>query len=252
MNTLLRSSLTRIGSPKLPDTLPNSSGSRAAGMLSKADIVINVQNLSPMGSACVATTAIMKVYSVLHVASSFIPITHYIASKYVSYNKCTPHKTILTTCIVTQRWTGKFFQPERLGSLGLCAQFGHTYQEKCPCPDVVESFVIFDVTGIHEVSVGFCSCTKAETRNLQLLRRGWFSETSVNPCVAATFRLLEHYTVLSSLTALSVENFYGYLIHITGKTDCDLSPLVVSSQIRKPMDKKGLMQVSLRTNCPRF
>ncbi|TBU36580.1 hypothetical protein BD309DRAFT_906317 [Dichomitus squalens] len=120
-----------------------------------------------------------------------------------------------------QRWTGHHFKPETLRFLGLRLNLGHAHGEKCPNPVHFESFVVLDVTGIHEVRTRFCACESGTARYVQLLRQRWFPATSTNPRIAATFRLLEQFSYLSALSTVTATDFYQTLVRLTNKSGLD-------------------------------
>ena len=124
-----------------------------------------------------------------------------------------------------QKWSNDQFQHESLRLLGLRLDFGHEIGKHCPHPAYVESFTVFDVTGIHEVRVRFCECRETPQPFVQLLRKSLFPASSNNPRAAATFRLLEQYTLLSAFSDLTARGFYKSLVRMSNKTG--LSPPAV-------------------------
>ena len=92
---------------------------------------------------------------------------------------------------------------------------GHLSGQKCDQPIYADSFVVLDLTGLHEVSVWFCGCQETTAAHVQLLRRYWFPATPKDPCVAATFRLLEQFDVLSGQSTLSASEYYCSLERLT-------------------------------------
>ncbi|KAG1836189.1 hypothetical protein C8R48DRAFT_751702 [Suillus tomentosus] len=119
-----------------------------------------------------------------------------------------------------KEWTGSFFRATSLKNLGLRIQLGHAIGEKCILPRKAfnNSFILIDTNGIHEVSVDFCGCKRSQTHTKQLLRMGWFPSTSTDPRSAATFRLLQHYQILSFESKSSVYEFYHLLVRISDNT----------------------------------
>ena len=62
-------------------------------------------------------------------------------------------------------WNGEFFDKETLQNLGLSYQVGHS-GGPCPCPLAgPKNFVIFDITGIHLVTIKYCNCSKYPLSN---------------------------------------------------------------------------------------
>ncbi|KIK42783.1 hypothetical protein CY34DRAFT_58396, partial [Suillus luteus UH-Slu-Lm8-n1] len=117
-------------------------------------------------------------------------------------------------------WTGSFFRPMSLKKLGLRVQLGHAIGENCILPRKAfnDDFVLIDTNGIHEMAVDFCACERSQTHTKQLLRMGWFPSTSVDPRTAATFRLLQHYQILSFESKASAYEFYHSLVRISDNT----------------------------------
>lgn len=81
-----------------------------------------------------------------------------------------------------------------------------------------QSFQVLHTSGIHHVAVQFCGCEKQQPHHVQLLRRGWYPSTQINPRTAATFRLLEHLHLLSLTTKASTYDFYWALEKQTSNT----------------------------------
>ena len=105
------------------------------------------------------------------------------------------------------------FAKVSLKDLGLRVQLGHPVGERCvnPIPPFNDAFVVFDVTGIHEVGVDFCACERAMTHYVQLLCQRWFPATSIGPRTAATMSLLEHFHFLSVQSEVSAFEYYNIL-----------------------------------------
>ncbi|KAK6992523.1 CxC2 domain-containing protein [Favolaschia claudopus] len=115
-----------------------------------------------------------------------------------------------------QSWDGRFFQRTSLKALGLRIQFGHAGCTR-PRPGH-QSFVVLDVSGIHEVAVDFCACElEADMGHprVQLLRRRWFPATHDHPRSAATFRLLDHFQTLTLQAKTTMYDFYSALERLT-------------------------------------
>nr|VWP02331.1 Chitin synthase (EC [Ganoderma boninense] len=119
-----------------------------------------------------------------------------------------------------KRWTGSRFEPVELSLLGLRLQLGHPAGEKCPAPDVSVSGSIFilDLSGVHQVGIMFCSCENALPPYIQLLRQQWFPASCQELQTAATFRLLEHFHLLSSQANVSALAYYRMLLSVTDNT----------------------------------
>ncbi|KAJ7119391.1 hypothetical protein C8R46DRAFT_1169932 [Mycena filopes] len=114
-----------------------------------------------------------------------------------------------------ERWNGKNFVRKRnwLQKLGLRVQLGHPPGSVCPSRRAApEDFVLFDLTGVHELNVDFCGCRTAEgveweEHRRQLLRACWWPATVTAPNTCATFQVLRLFQVLNCLGKLSAYDF---------------------------------------------
>lgn len=70
---------------------------------------------------------------------------------------------------------------------------------------------ILDVSGLHEVSVGFCSCPGHEDQDMQLLRMGLYPATPSRPSTAFTFGLLDDLLLTNKECKTSIMNYYNKL-----------------------------------------
>ncbi|TFK82052.1 hypothetical protein K466DRAFT_603992 [Polyporus arcularius HHB13444] len=120
-----------------------------------------------------------------------------------------------------QTWNDQgFFERVSLKSLGLRIQLGHEPGDRCYNPKRAfgDDFVVIDITGIHEVAVDFCNCQSALAHATQLLRTRWYPAKYTDPKTAATFRLMEHFHVLSTQSKVSGWEFYASLSRRTENT----------------------------------
>jgi hypothetical protein len=89
-------------------------------------------------------------------------------------------------------------------------------------------FRVFDISGIHHVSVDFCDCRTGgivHTRT-QLLRARWFPATFNRPKTAFTFDCLDTFHLLTLQGKMPLYDFYHTVLH---KTDnMELQKPVVS------------------------
>ncbi|KAI0038140.1 hypothetical protein FA95DRAFT_1462130, partial [Auriscalpium vulgare] len=140
---------------------------------------------------------------------------------------CTGGRFLCAGCIVSaheqlplhrvQKWTGKFFEPSPLHSLGLRIQLGHD-GERCPVPSQrISPLVVIDVTGVHEVSIAYCDCahTPAGQHVVQLLRASWWPATVHRPSTVTTFATLKLFHALSLQGKVNAYDFYSGLMRIT-------------------------------------
>jgi hypothetical protein len=107
-----------------------------------------------------------------------------------------------------------------LKDLGLRVQLGHPIGECCLLPERAfnDDFTLIDTNGIHAIGLDFCGCEKAQTRAKQLLRAALFPATTSDPRTAATFRILEHYHLLSFESKVSGYQFYHSIARLTDNT----------------------------------
>lgn len=118
-----------------------------------------------------------------------------------------------------QEWRGSFYRRTTLKDLGLIVQLGHAIGDSCLRPaDNSRSMVVIDIDGIHEVSVNFCGCHRAEAQYIQLLRTRWFPATVDLPRTAVTFRALNHFQMLTFMSKVSAYEYYHTLSRLTDNT----------------------------------
>lgn len=75
---------------------------------------------------------------------------------------------------------------------------------------------MIDTTGIHHIGLDFCGCYRGITPIRQLLRARLFPATTIDPRTACTFRVLEHFQMLSFTGKGSS---YSYLLALYRLTD---------------------------------
>ncbi|KAG0708157.1 hypothetical protein DFH29DRAFT_979482 [Suillus ampliporus] len=119
-----------------------------------------------------------------------------------------------------EKWNGQYFEQISLKTLGLRIQLGHTTGQKCLNPRRAfnDDFIVVDTHSIHEVSLDFCNCATAQSHIQQLLQISWFPSTMSDPKTAATFRILEHYHLLSFESKVSAFEFYNALSRMSDNT----------------------------------
>lgn len=95
-----------------------------------------------------------------------------------------------------------------LQKLGLRIQLGHPPGVVCPSkkPAPVD-FVLYDLTGVHEINVDFCGCAPRVEHRDQLLRNSWWPATALAPNTCATFAVLKLFQILNCLGKLSAYDF---------------------------------------------
>ncbi len=107
-----------------------------------------------------------------------------------------------------QEWEGSYYKRTMLTEVGLVVQLGHRTGDSCLNPADERSIVVIDVDGVHEVRVQFCGCHLASPLFKQLLRARWFPVTVELPRTAITFRVLQHFQMLSFMSKVSAYKYY--------------------------------------------
>ncbi|KIJ10048.1 hypothetical protein PAXINDRAFT_62764, partial [Paxillus involutus ATCC 200175] len=79
-------------------------------------------------------------------------------------------------------------------------------------------FVVVDTHDVHVLSLNFCNCEKSQGYIQQLLRISWYPATSSRPRTAATFRVLEHFHLLSLESKVSAYEYYNTLARLVDNT----------------------------------
>ncbi|KAJ7758475.1 hypothetical protein DFH07DRAFT_867982 [Mycena maculata] len=123
-----------------------------------------------------------------------------------------------------ERWNGKHFV-RSLRDLGLRIQMGHPPGVICharkPAP---ADFVLYDLTGVHEVNVDFCGCFPRVERRIQLMNMGWWPATVAVPNTCATFAVLKLLQILNCLGKLSAYDFLRGLERLTNNDGLSKPP----------------------------
>ncbi|KAJ7021705.1 hypothetical protein C8F04DRAFT_1213743 [Mycena alexandri] len=130
------------------------------------------------------------------------------------------------------RWNGKNFEHGRnwLQKLGLRIQLNHPPGVICPYRQAApKDFVLYDLSGVHEVNVDFCGCrvpgtTEPELHRRQLLRACWWPATVTRPNTCATFQVLRLFQVLNCLGKVSAYDFIRGLERCTNHDGLDKPP----------------------------
>ncbi|KAJ7363734.1 hypothetical protein DFH08DRAFT_798213 [Mycena albidolilacea] len=104
----------------------------------------------------------------------------------------------------TQEWNGSFFEQRSLKELGLVVQLGHPVGFSCDKPwKVHETFVVIDVTGVHEVNINYYLCDSRVERRQQLMRVCWWPATAREPRTCAMFSVVSAHNFLRLLELLT-------------------------------------------------
>ncbi|KAJ7042736.1 hypothetical protein C8F04DRAFT_945140, partial [Mycena alexandri] len=126
-----------------------------------------------------------------------------------------------------ERWNGKHFKRKRdwLQRLGLRIQLNHPPGSICPYRQAApKDFVLYDLTGLHEINVDFCGChapgtDKPEAHRRQLMRACWWPATVNHPNTCTTFQVLRLFQVLNCLGKVSAYDFLRGLEKCTNHDD---------------------------------
>ncbi len=82
-------------------------------------------------------------------------------------------------------------------------------------PSFGDVFTVITSHGLIPVSIDYCGCTTAISRDLQLLRYGLFPATTTDPRTAATFEVLRLFQILTFGSKVSGYEFYQALMRLT-------------------------------------
>lgn len=118
---------------------------------------------------------------------------------------------------------------------------GHTHSNTCSIPSPLSSLTIFDVTGIHDISITYCEChpdKSAVPSFIQLLCARWFPATWRQPGTAFTFRLLNFLHKLHSICKVNLFDFHATMMAISD-----------NAGLRKPMVSSSLVRLHTQLTC---
>lgn len=150
-----------------------------------------------------------------------------------------------------ERWTGQFFQSTSLHEEGFTLYLGH---RGAPCPGAGEEnvqasgvagegtkdkgtlsetwkegprkcLIVVDISGAHQLHIGWCQCKDAPAADVQLLRSRLFPASISNPSTAFTFGALEHFHIDSVECKTSALSFFSKLRRLTNNTNPDSVPV---------------------------
>ncbi|KAJ7154821.1 hypothetical protein C8R46DRAFT_911140 [Mycena filopes] len=134
-----------------------------------------------------------------------------------------------------EKWNGTNFERKRswLRDLGLRVQLEHPPGVVCPYKQSApRDFVLFDVSGVHEIGVDFCGCrppgaSRPVEHRVQLMRVCWWPATVVAPNTCAMFAVLRLFQIINCLGKLSAYDFLRGLELCTNHDGLD-----------KPLDRR--------------
>jgi len=124
-----------------------------------------------------------------------------------------------------QEWTGQYFAPTTLETLGFILHLGHGGSS---CSDVGENngegmrdsittLVVMDIGQIYTHKVSWCKCSDAPTKPIQLLQTGLYPGSVDSPRSAFTFRLMDYYHVDSTECNTTPQSFCTKLRRLTNR-----------------------------------
>ena len=150
----------------------------------------------------------------------------------------------------TQQWAGTHFVLISLKDLGTVFRLSHAYSNICSIPSFPTSLMVFDVTGVHVVSITYCKCDpdgSAIPLFVQLLCVWWFPATWWQPGTAFTFHSLDFLHKLHSGCKVNLYDFHGMA---TATSDnAGLGKHVVSPNLRPTYTSNLSLYSSDTTNC---
>ncbi|KAG1796689.1 uncharacterized protein HD556DRAFT_1306879 [Suillus plorans] len=99
-------------------------------------------------------------------------------------------------------------------------ELGHAVGERCfnQSRAFDDDFVILDIDRVHEVALDFCGCSYAQSHTTQILRARLYPATCSEPKSAATFRLLQHFQILTFESKASAFEYWQTLVRLTDNT----------------------------------
>jgi hypothetical protein len=125
-------------------------------------------------------------------------------------HRCAPFHQI-------EKWTGHFFQPISLMTLGFTIFLGHNGQS-CPQSDPhpkTAVFCVVDSIGITHHRFHICQCCDAKPLYVQLLEMQLFPATITRPETVFTFSVLDRFHIESLECKVSASNFFNQLRRLT-------------------------------------
>ena len=137
---------------------------------------------------------------------------------------------LVLTLTISQKWNGNFFEKATLRSLGLRIQLGHD-GGCCSLPiPAASNFLVFDISGVHQVHVDFCGCRPIYELNkrVQLLQKQWFPATTTRPQTVFTFDCLDMFHELTLQGKTSLYDFYHVLLRKTDNASVRSSIVSIS------------------------
>ncbi|GJE99776.1 CxC2 domain-containing protein [Phanerochaete sordida] len=121
-----------------------------------------------------------------------------------------------------KRWNGQYFEKITLQAIGLTVQLGHPHGQPCASPiPAPRASLVIHTNGMHPVTLLFCGCSNiaaAGDRTQQLLRAELYGASLTDPTTFCTFRVLEHFHVLTLQSKITAYDYYMTLQAMTDIT----------------------------------
>ncbi|KAJ7479936.1 hypothetical protein FB451DRAFT_1172020 [Mycena latifolia] len=139
-------------------------------------------------------------------------------------------------------WNGTHWEQKRTGlrDLGLRIQVGpHAVGQICPFKSAASNdFVLYDLSGVHEIAVDYCGCPTVDNgppipKRIQLLRVCWWPATVRDPNTCATFAVMRLFQLINCFGKLSTYDFLRGLEKCTNNDGLDKPPLTDGLQDRR-------------------
>lgn len=140
----------------------------------------------------------------------------------IEVSLCIPLFSYFLCSTELQCWNGSTFKAATLADLGLRVQLGHAPGFHCAHPHPApQEFTVIHSNGLHHVNIDYCQCDNvgsAGTHPQQLLRRGWFPATHIEPQTCAMFAVLSLFHMLNLQGKIAGYDFYSGLEKLTDNT----------------------------------
>lgn len=94
---------------------------------------------------------------------------------------------------------------------------------------------VVDTSGVHIISVRFCECPNARSRDKQMFEMGMFPASFTRPKTAFTFALLNDFTLDNLECGTSAMNYYSKLRRITSSSFPHMVQVSVKHNPRREM-----------------
>jgi hypothetical protein len=149
-------------------------------------------------------------------------------SRHIYFRNFGSRTTTSQHAVSIKKWTGHFFQATSLNEEGFTLHLGH---DGAPYPSIEgqaekkKLLVVVDVSGIHQLHIGWCQCEDSPGADIQLLRNLLFPASTLNPSTAFTFKLLRYFHIDSVECKTSALSFFSKLQRLTNESSPDTVPV---------------------------